>query len=252
MNKVALVTGASKGIGKAILKKFIEDGIRVIGTYNSSSVEANKLIDELGEDNLEFIKFDLAEPSSHAVLMEKLPDTVDILVNNAGVGSKTVEAITEDKFEQDIAFMKINALGPLWLTQALIKADKKCTKVINISSVGGGIFHFPGFRYADGMSKSAITFMTKQLAAENTNTSLDVFAVCPGATDTDMFNASSINCLSKNEQKLFIASLPKGRLINPREIAELCSFLIKKESQILHGAVIDSSLGLGVNPGIMK
>ena len=124
-------------------------------------------------------------------------------------------------------------------------------KVINISSVGGGIYHYPGFRLADGMSKAAIAFMTKQLAAELVCEPVDIFAVCPGATATEMFDASSLQHLTSDAQEAFKLSLPKRRLIEPDEIAEICLFLASDKSQVLHGAVIDASMGLGVRPGLI-
>lgn len=251
--KVALVTGASRGIGEAILRKFVSEGIYVIGTYNSSPDKAQTIIKELGESKVEFHSFQQGNLDSHNALIQSIDKPIDILVNNAGLGSKTVESVSSNKFEQDLALMKVNALGPLWLCEAIIPKmiERKQGKVINMSSVGGGVFHFPGFRHADGMSKSAVSFMTKQMAAELAQENVDIFALCPGATETDMFNASTLEQLNEEEKQSFVANLPKKRLIQPQEIAELCYFLTKEESQLLHGAVIDSSLGLGTNPALI-
>ena len=121
-----------------------------------------------------------------------------------------------------------------------------------MSSVGGGIFHFPGFVLADGMSKAAVTFMMKQMAAEHSHSKIDIFAICPGATDTDMFQSSSLNHLSESERETFLKILPKERMIEPEEIAEICGFLCQPHSTVMHGTVIDASLGLGVSPGSIK
>jgi NAD(P)-dependent dehydrogenase (short-subunit alcohol dehydrogenase family) len=110
---------------------------------------------------------------------------------------------------------------------------------------------FPGFNLADGMSKAAVAFMTKQLAAEHVHTPLDVFAICPGATDTPMFQASTLNKLSDSGRSDFITALPKSQLIKPKEIAEVVLFLMSEKSRVLHGAVIDASMGLGSRPGLM-
>jgi NAD(P)-dependent dehydrogenase (short-subunit alcohol dehydrogenase family) len=252
--KTALVTGATRGIGRAILEKFVAQDIFVIGTYNSSDQIAKELCDQYGSDKVRFIQFNQGCTKSLAALVSDLPKEINILVNNAGLGSKTVESISSDKYEQDLALMQVNALGPLWLSQEVIKLMKELSKplkIINISSVGGGIFHFPGFRLADGMSKAAVAFMTKQLAAENTQTNIDIFAICPGATETDMFRASTLDDLSEVARESLIQSLPKHRLISPAEISDLCFFLTTSSAQIMHGAVIDSSLGLGVNPGLI-
>jgi NAD(P)-dependent dehydrogenase (short-subunit alcohol dehydrogenase family) len=124
-------------------------------------------------------------------------------------------------------------------------------KIINISSVGGGVTAFPGFRLSDGMSKAAVAFMTRQLAAEHVHSNVDVFAVCPGATNTAMFQASTLNKLSAAERASFLKRLPKGRLIEPEEIAAIVHFLASGLSTPMHGAIIDASMGLGVRPGLM-
>jgi NAD(P)-dependent dehydrogenase (short-subunit alcohol dehydrogenase family) len=124
-------------------------------------------------------------------------------------------------------------------------------KIVNISSVGGGINVFPGFNIADGMSKAAIAFMTKQMAAESIYDKVEIFAVCPGATDTDMFRASTLDSLTETQKAELTHSLPKEELINPDQIADVVRFLCTDEAKILHGAVIDASNGLGVNPSAL-
>ena len=180
---------------------------------------------------------------------------IDIVINNAAVGSATVAAYANSAAEQDSVMMTINADGVLkvcqtflCLMQSQLKTDS--LKIINISSVGGGMQAFPGFRLSDGMSKAAVAFMTRQLAAELTDTLVDVFAICPGATNTGMFQASTLNKLSAEDRQAFINALPKKRLIEPAEIANIITFLASSYSTPLHGAVIDASMGLGVRPGL--
>lgn len=251
--KTALITGGTRGIGRAILEEFLNNDLKVISTYNSSSKIADELVAKYGSDKLKFFKFNQGVISSHKELFSAIDTPIDILVNNAGLGSKTVEKVTKDKYEQDAELLKVNTLGPLWLCEEVIEqSQNRAAKIINISSVGGGIFHYPGFRLADGMSKAAVTFLTRQLAAENAQTDIDIFAICPGATETDMFKASTLDNFDDNSKKEFINSLPKKRLIDPKEIAKLAYFLTKPEAQIMHGAIVDSSLGLGVNPGLLS
>jgi NAD(P)-dependent dehydrogenase (short-subunit alcohol dehydrogenase family) len=176
---------------------------------------------------------------------------VDILLNNAAVGSATVTDLSDDAGEQDSLMMAINADGTLKMCQEFLslREGENC-KLINISSVGGGITAFPGFRLSDGMSKAAVAFLTRQLAAETTHKDVDVFAICPGATDTPMFQASTLNKMNADERTRFCANLPKGRLIQPTEIAEIVHFLATPASRVLHGAVLDASMGLGSRPGL--
>ena len=99
------------------------------------------------------------------------------------------------------------------------------------------------------MSKAAVAHLTRQLAAELVDSPIDVFALCPGATDTPMFRSSTLDPLGTVERDAFVAALPKGRLIDPAEIAQLIVFLASQYSAPLHGAVVDASMGLGVRPG---
>jgi NAD(P)-dependent dehydrogenase (short-subunit alcohol dehydrogenase family) len=124
-------------------------------------------------------------------------------------------------------------------------------KIINIASVGGGITAFPGFQLADGMSKAAMAHMTRQLAAEWSHTPVDVFALCPGAVDTPMFRASTLDELSHDERDHLESALPRGRLLESEEIAQIVWWLSGEHSGPLHGAVIDASMGLGVNPSLL-
>ena len=84
-----------------------------------------------------------------------------------------------------------------------------------------------GMRLADGMSKAAVAFLARQLAAENVHTGVDVFCLCPGATDTPMFQASSLNHLSPEARAAFESSLAQKRLIDPKEIAQQIVFLCR-------------------------
>ena len=178
---------------------------------------------------------------------------IDILVNNAAVGSATVKQFSDNPETQDSVMLDINADGTLKMCQHFLTLpDTPNRKLINISSVGGGIANFPGFRLSDGMSKAAVAFLTRQLAAETVHSCVDVFAVCPGATNTAMFEASTLSKFTVKEQKRFLLNLPKKRLIEPEEVAAVVHFLSCSLSTVLHGSIIDASMGLGVRPGLMS
>jgi NAD(P)-dependent dehydrogenase (short-subunit alcohol dehydrogenase family) len=249
--KNVLITGGSSGIGAACVKRFANEGYKVWFTYYRGKDRADELIRELNEKNVHPCQFQQGDLDSQKELLSQLPPNIDILINNAGLGSKTIESMSQKKKEQDLIMMRVNALGMLWLTEAFIPGMKErgYGKIIFLSSVGGGISQFPGFRLSDGMSKAAVAHLGRQLAAELSNEPIDVFTICPGATDTPMFRASTLNHLSKKEQDTFIQQLPGNRLIDPMEIADLCHFLCLDSSAVLRGAVLDASLGLGVHPG---
>jgi NAD(P)-dependent dehydrogenase (short-subunit alcohol dehydrogenase family) len=255
--RTVLVTGGSNGIGRSTVEHFARGGDRVWFTYRLGRGRAQDLIAMLaaeGHDAVEAFEFDQGNEESHARLLTSLPGPVDVLVNNAAVGSKTVERYAADtERARDAAMFAINCLGPLWLTQALLPGmlERGYGKIVNISSVSGGIGQFPNFRLADGMSKSAIAFLSRQLAVELAQSPVDVFAVCPGAVETDMFESSTLNKLSSADRKRLVARLPKGRLIQPDEVAELVWWLCGDAGRVMHGAVIDASMGLGVHPGLL-
>ena len=254
----ALVTGGSRGIGKACVQSLAERGANVALTYQRGKKEAEEIASDY-PGQVTCHQLDLQNPDSIKKCMEDVRSTsgnLHIVVNNAAVGSATVEKYQPDPARQDSAIFEINADGVLKVSQAAIEAMKKNTdnkqcKLINLSSVGGGIQVFPGFKLSDGMSKAAVAFMTKQLAAELVQTRIDVFAVCPGATNTEMFQESTLNSMSPTDRELFEKSLPKGRLIEPEEIAQLITFLSSEYSTVLHGSVLDASMGLGVRPGLI-
>jgi NAD(P)-dependent dehydrogenase (short-subunit alcohol dehydrogenase family) len=259
--KVAFVTGGFRGIGRECVLALLAHGTHVAFTYaegHESAAAAEQLVAQ-NPEHLSAHPLDLRAGASIQRCLEQALarwQRLDILINNAAVGSATVAAYADTPAEQDSAMLTINADGTLKVCQtflSLMHAQLKITplKMINLSSVGGGVQTFPGFRLSDGMSKAAVAFLTRQLAAELTDTLVDVFAVCPGATNTAMFQASTLNHLTPPERQAFAESLPKGRLIDPSEIANIIVFLASGYSTPLHGAVLDASMGLGVRPGLI-
>jgi NAD(P)-dependent dehydrogenase (short-subunit alcohol dehydrogenase family) len=249
--RTVLVTGGSSGIGAATVRRCAAAGDEVWFTYRSGRDRAAALSAETGA---RAFAFDQGSSASHAALLAALPKPVDVLINNAGLGSKTVEAYAPgDVRGQDLALMTVDALGPLWLTQDLVPGmvSRGYGVVIFVASVGGGVSQFPGFRHADGMAKAAVAYLTRHLAAEHVHTPVDVFGVCPGAVETPMFEASTLDALSASERASLERRLPKGRLIRPEEIAEVLWWLTTDSARVLHGAVLDASMGLGVHPGLL-
>ncbi len=258
--KIVFLTGGLGGIGRACIDSFVAHGANVAFSYaegQESAEVAQELVaqhpEQLSAHPLDLRYLDSIEACMKAAISKW--GQIDIVINNAAVGSATVAAYADNPAEQDSVMLTINADGTLKVCQTFLglMADQLKTrplKIINLSSVGGGVQAFPGFRLSDGMSKAAVALLTKQLAAELTDSLVDVFAICPGATNTGMFQASTLNPMSAAEREAFIASLPKQRLIEPHEIASIITFLASSYSTPMHGAVIDASMGLGVRPGL--
>lgn len=253
MRKTVLITGGSSGVGVDLVKCFSERDYTVWFTYNSGRQRADALLESLPEGSqAQAFCCDQGKFAAVEELLRQLPSTPDVLICNAALGTATVESYVKERHEQDLALLQVNAMGPLWLINALLPSMQKrqSGKIVLVSSVGGGISQFPGMRLADGMSKAAVSFLAKQLAAENTHTGVDVFCIAPGAIDTPMFQASSLNLLSKSQRADFIRAMGQARLIPPKEIADQIVFLCSDAARSLHGAVLDSSAGVGVRPGL--
>ncbi|TRZ56053.1 MAG: SDR family oxidoreductase [Streptomycetaceae bacterium] len=254
MSRNVLVTGGTGGIGRAFVDRFVQNGDKVWLTYLRESENPQKIVDAYEADAVQAFQLDLGSHESVAQIANDLPGIPDVLIHNAGLGSKTVEYLTDVAYEQPQMLIQVNAIGTLWLNDPLMPkmVARGSGSILLISSVCGGVTQFAGFNYADGMSKAAIAFLGRTLAADLTHTGVEVFTICPGATNTPMFAASTLNNLNEADKRDLISSLPKSRLIEPKEIAELGLFLASDAGKILHGAVIDASMGLGVNPGLLK
>jgi NAD(P)-dependent dehydrogenase (short-subunit alcohol dehydrogenase family) len=253
----ALVTGGSRGIGRACVEALLAHGARVALTYNRGQLEAEELV-QRWPDHASCHRLDLQDPASITRCFEEFQQRwgpLHILVNNAAVGSATVSDYETDTRRWDDAFFEINAHGALRVAQeglALMRRhpSEEHGKLINVSSVGG-IQIFPSMRLSDNMSKTAVVAMSQQLAAELAQAPIDVFTVCPGATDTGMFRRSTLDKMDEERRQHFVNRLPKRRLIHPEEVARVILFLCSSWSTVLHGAVLDCSMGLGVHPGLM-
>lgn len=255
--KKVLVTGGTQGVGLETVKLLLEQGYEVHLTYRRSVGKAEELMEQnpgkvfaykLDQGNLEEIEQAdfLTEHEWYGVIF------------NAALGSGTVKEYAEQgdplKAANDVAMMTVNALGPLWIYKKIepiiMNKKEEKTKLIFISSVGGGIACFPKFTLSDGMSKCAVAYLAKQLAAENTHTLVDVFCISPGAIETPMFYSSTLKGMSAQERADFDAVQAKKRLIQPTEIAFWLGQLLLDGSTIMHGANIDATMGLGTRPGI--
>jgi len=246
-----LITGGSSGIGEALVRAFAEEGYKVSFTFLRGSDRAQTLVKELAAHQVSSHQFDLANPGALERLAGEFPTGVDVLIHNAGVGTKTVEDYAQTSEDEELLFFRVNALAPMHLTKHLLPRmrAKGRGKIIFISSVDGGIEAFPGARYADGMSKAAVTHFAKQLSAELATDTIDVYTICPGATDTPMFRSSTLNHLSEKERESLCAQLPGRRLVSPGDIAEVALFLCRQGAgSVLRGSIIDASLGLGSWP----
>ena len=190
--------------------------------------------------------------------MKKMNMNGTITSNTNGVikDTKSTDVEMFATAANDEALMRVNALGPLWVTRRLEGLINRAAerngrgRVIFIGSVGGGSSSvFPQYCAADLMSKAAVAYLAKHLAAQHVHDKIDVFCVSPGATETDMFRRSTLDTMS--DVAAFVDGMPKRSLIQPEEIAQaVLWFGTSPHARIFHGAVVDASMGLAVRPGL--
>jgi NAD(P)-dependent dehydrogenase (short-subunit alcohol dehydrogenase family) len=241
--QTALVTGSSRGIGRAIARRLAADGAHVFVHYNSSSNSAEALVGEIEEagGSAETIAADLADVSSVDRLVtevkERLGDRkLDILVNNAAIAE--LVGFTETDAETLDRHLAVNVRAPFQLTAGLADQLASGGRVLFTSSVVAKSF-FPGAPgYA--ITKGAIDTLTRHLAATLGERGIRVNAIAPGLIETDM----SEPWLSQPEVKTQITSLQAlSRIGQPDDIAGVAGFLAGPDSAWVTGQVIDVSGG---------
>lgn len=239
--KYALVTGGSRGIGRAVCVKLAEMGYHVLINYQSNDTEAEKtlqLIREKGTDG-ELLKFDVSDPPAvFAALSEWAvlhPDVfIEVLVNNAGIRKDNLMLwMTGEEWSQ-VMDTSLNAF--FHVTQPLLKnmLVKRFGRIVNIVSLSG-IKGMPG-QTNYSASKGGIIAATKALAQEVAKKRVTVNAVAPGFIATDMTEG-----IDENEWK---KSIPAGRFGTPEEVAELVGFLVSPAAAYITGEVISINGGL--------
>ena len=236
--KVALITGASGGIGKATCEKFIQNGYFTIGMYNANHQAINDFKDELKAKDLDGYFFgvsvDFSRPSSLKDAFKVIENSfkhIDVLVNNAGV--ELYKLITDTTEEEWDRVFNVNMKSAYMLTNFCLKSmiERKEGKIVNVSSIWG--LAGGSCEVAYSASKSALIGYTKALAKELAPSNVNVNCVCPGVIDTKM-NAR----LSEEELLAIKSEIPKGRLGKSEEVAETIYFLSSDKADYITGQVI--------------
>src|SRR6267142_5145451 len=232
--KVAVVTGASKGIGAAIAKQLAADGASVVVNYASSKPGADKVVGEIKAQGgkATAVQGDLSKKSDIDRLFAETKKTygnLDILVNNVGVYDfKPLDEITEDHFHKQF---NLNVLGLILATQEAARHFNASGSVINIGSVAGISPVVGGSVYC--ATKAAVDAVTKSLAKELGPRKIRVNSLNPGMIETEGFHAAGIS--GSDFQKQVEAQTPLGRIGQPEDIATVATFLASADSGWITG-----------------
>jgi len=244
-DKVAIVTGASKGIGASIAKHFATKGAKVVVNYASSKEAADKVVQNIIENGGKAIavQADISKEADVIRLFEeteKAFGTLNILVNNAvAQGYAPIEQITAADFHQSYS---VNVLGPILTIQSALKLfGDKGGSIINISS-GASKYPLPNASLYSS-TKAALDAFTIALSKELGSKNVRINSILPGATETEGATSAGVTKGSDYE-KMFIANTPLGRRGQPEDIAKVAVFLASDDAAWITGEQISVSGGM--------
>jgi 3-oxoacyl-[acyl-carrier protein] reductase len=242
--KVAVITGAGRGIGRRIALKFAEKGAKVVVNYHSSVSQVEELLTLIRNEGGEAIAIQAdvsIEEEAKKLISEAIKQfgRIDILVNNAGITKDNLMMrMSEEEFDR---VLDINLKGTFFCMKHVsgIMLKQKCGKIINISSVVGLTGNIGQVNYA--ASKAGVIGMTKAAARELASRGITVNAVAPGFIETDMTDK-----LPQKNKEAMIASIPLKRYGSVDEVAGVVSFLASEDANYITGQVLTVDGGLAM------
>jgi len=240
--KIAIITGASRGLGKAIAREFASEGATLILHASKKSSEATAMFREIKtlspKSRLYYANFlNYHEIAAMTAQIQKDFTHIDILVNNAGIiKRKTVLTMTVDEWD-DVT--KVNTSATFYMTKLLLPRiiESKTGRIINMSSICGltGEYGLSGYC----TSKAAVIGFTKSLAKEMGKHNITINAICPGFTDTGMANDIQRDFFERS-----VGTIPLRRAGKKEEVAKLASFLCSADAGYITGQAISINGGL--------
>jgi len=239
-NKIVLVTGASRGIGKAIAIKFAEKGANVIVNYRNNMVEANDTLGKMKSGKHLLAKADISDPIQLSELFETIIlkyGRLDILVNNAGIAiSHPIDQISFEAWQhswKSIMDTNLTAIANTCYLAAQQMIKQKSGRIVNVSSRGA--FRGEPDQPAYGASKAGLNSLSQSLAKQLGPHNIFVTAVAPGFVETDM----ATDFISKEEWQAVENQSPLSRMAKPEEIADAVLYLASDQSAFTTGAILD-------------
>ena len=239
--KVAMITGGTRGIGKAIAKIFSDNGYDLIINYVSNKTDLTKLENDLKNNNeILFVRANVGELNSVEEAVKKAIEKfgkIDVLVNNAGITrDNLIMRMKEEEFDEVI---NTNLKGTFNVTKSVVPymMKKREGRIVNISSVVGVSGNAGQCNYA--ASKAGIIGFTKSIAKELASRNILVNAVAPGFIDTDM-----TECLNDKVKESINNQIPLKRMGTPEEIAKAVYFLASSDNTYITGQVLNIDGGM--------
>lgn len=243
-NKIAVVTGGSRGIGRSIVEEFATEGAKVIFTYVKNEVAKDSVeleVKKKGGD-AQGIKLDVCNFEDIEECKEKILDKfgkVDILVNNAGILRDKALVMMSKEDWRDVIDTNLNGIFNVTKNFIAVFMRQKQGSIINITSISGIIGMPRQVNYS--ASKGGIISFTKSLAREVAPFNIRVNAIAPGFINTDMTRSIRDDYVQK-----ILPNIPLQRFGEPREVAKTAVFLAGDEANYITGQIINVSGGLGV------
>ena len=241
-DKSAIITGGSRGIGRAITASFLQLGANVTIVFKSNLKDAESLSDELNEykDQIQIVQGDISNEEDIKNIIEKSNNAyrdLDILVNNAGITSDTL--LVRMKQEDWSKVIDINLTGTFNMTKAVMRGmiKNKYGRIINISSVVGEIGNLGQSNYS--AAKAGIIGFTKSIAREVATRGITVNAIAPGFVETEMTDN-----LSDQQKEMILNAIPMNRYASPDDIANAVSFLASDNASYITGQTLNVDGGL--------
>ena len=234
--KVAIVTGGTKGIGLAIAHNLKESGYKIAAIYGHDASAAKRFEADTGESAY---KADVSNFKACQKAVEKIEEelgAVYALVNNAGITRDRVFHKMDEQSWHDVIETNLSSCFNMSRAVILGMRERKDGRIVNISSINGQKGQFGQTNYA--AAKAGMLGFTKSLALENAAKKITVNAICPGYIETDMTAAISADVL-----QAIISQIPASRLGKPEEIAAMVDFLLKPEAAFITGATLSVNGG---------
>jgi 3-oxoacyl-[acyl-carrier protein] reductase len=238
--KVAIVTGASRGIGRAIARGLAQDGFRLVINHRKNEEEARLLAGEIraGGGSVKTAQADLGSPEAPAELARTALEEfgrIDALVNNAGTHLPGVRAAEVDPAEWN-RILQVNLTAPFLLIRAVLPAmrSQRSGVIINLSS--NVVQRFPALSAPYTASKCGLDALTRVLAKEEGADGIRINSIAPGPIETDMLGETLATMGAENAEA-FVRSIPLRRLGRPDEIAEMVRFLVSDKADYITGQV---------------